>query len=217
MDYTSLKAAISEWAHRANIPATTIDLFIDLAEAEFNIRLRCVEQETVSALACSTKFTELPTDFLEMRLVEYNGTKLANLSYATPEYIAVWREKQPSGDPLAYSIRGTTLELIPAPGSDDPSVDGFGSDLAPFEEGEVSLIITYWAEIAALSDSNTSNWLIASHPNMYLYECLRQLSIYTKDDAGVQRYAQLMQGYYQAMRVSDRSKRWGNGLRVRAA
>ena len=71
MVYSELKAAIAEWAHRSNVPAATIDLFIDLAEAEFNLRLRCVEQETVAALACTTKYTELPTGFLEMRLVEY--------------------------------------------------------------------------------------------------------------------------------------------------
>ena len=74
MVYSELKAAIAEWAHRSNVPAATIDLFIDLAEAEFNLRLRCVEQETVAALACTTKYTELPSDFLEMRLVEYNGS-----------------------------------------------------------------------------------------------------------------------------------------------
>lgn len=218
MTYTELKAAIAEWAHRANIPAATIDLFIDLAEAEFNIRLRCVEQETVAALACSSKFTDLPSDFLEMRLVEYNGTKLKNLSYATPEYIAEWRNKEPSGDPLAYSIRGTSIELIPAPGADDPAVDGFGSDVSPFEEGEVSLILTYWAEVPALSDASPTNWLLSAHPNMYLYECLRQLSVYTRDDSSVQRYASLMQGYYQAMKSSDRSKRWGGAsMRVRVA
>ena len=218
MTYTELKAAIAEWAHRSNIPATTIDLFIDLAEAEFNVRLRCVEQETVAALACASKFTDLPADFLEMRIVEFNGSKLRNLSYATPELIADWRSREPTGDPLAYSIRGTSIELIPAPGSDDPSVDGFGDDLLPFVEGEVNLILTYWAEVPALSDANTSNWLLAAHPNMYLYECLRQLSVYTRDDSSVQRYAMLLQGYYQAMRSSDRSKRWGGvSMRVRVA
>lgn len=218
MVYSELKAAIAEWAHRSNVPATTIDLFIDLAEAEFNLRLRCVEQETVAALACTTKYTELPTDFLEMRLVEYNGTKLYNLAYATPEYIARWRLNSPSGTSQAYSIRGTTLELIPAPGSDDANVDGFGSDVAPFETSEVDLLLTYWAKVTALSDANTSNWLLAAHPNMYLYECLRQLSIYTRDDNSAKRYAQLVAGYYKSLKQSDRAKRWGGAsMRVRVA
>lgn len=213
--YTDLKSAIADWAHRSNVSTATIDTFIDLAEAEFNNRLRCVEQETVETLACSTKFTDLPTGFLEMRLVEYDSTPLRNVSYATPEYIAWLRAAYTSGDPIAYSIRGTSLELVPSPGSDDPTVDGFGSDVSPFETGEVDVILTYYAKIPALSDDNTTNWLLTAHPNMYLYECLRQLAIYTKDDASVARYATLMQGYYSGLQASDNSKRFGGPLVMR--
>jgi len=213
--YTDLKAAIADWAHRSNVSTSTIDTFIDLAESEFNNRLRCVEQETVAALACTTKYTDLPSDFLEMRVVEYDGSILKNVAYATPEYMAWLRATYTSGDPVAYSIRGTSLELVPEVGSDDPTVDGFGSDVSPFETGEVEVILTYYAKITALSDSNTTNWLLTSHPNMYLYECLRQMSIYTKDDASVARYATLMQGYYSGLQASDNGKRFGGPLVMR--
>ena len=212
-----MKAEIENWAHRSNITTDTVDTFIDLAEAEFNVRLRTVDQETVDELVCNTRFTSLPSDFLEMRLVEFQDSTLSNVSYATPEYLTKLRAKHTAGNPVAYSIRGTTIELVPSPGADDPDLDGFGEDVSPFEAGEVTLIITYWAKVAALSDSNTTNWLLTNHPNMYLYECLRQLSIYIKDDAGMTRYATLLQGYYDAMQRQDRRKRWGGGLRIRVA
>lgn len=215
--YSTLKTEIENWAHRSNIDASTVDTFIDLAEAEFNVRLRTVDQETVAGLTCNTRFTSLPSDFLEMRLVEFEATTLANVTFATPEYLTRLRAKHTAGDPVAYSIRGTTIELVPSPGADDPDLDGFGSDMSPFEEGEVDLILTYWAKVAALSDSNTTNWLLTNHPNMYLYECLRQLSIYVKDDSGMARYAKLLQGYYDSLQRQDRRKRWGGGLRVRVA
>ena len=198
--YTDLKAAVADWAHRSNVSTSTIDTFIDLAESEFNNRLRCVEQETVAALACTTKYTDLPSDFLEMRVVEYDGSILKNVAYATPEYMAWLRATYTSGDPVAYS-----------------TVDGFGADVSPFETGEVEVILTYYAKITALSDSNTTNWLLTSHPNMYLYECLRQMSIYTKDDASVARYATLMQGYYSGLQASDNGKRFGGPLTIRIA
>ena len=215
--YAQLKSAIADWAHRSNVSDSTIDTLIDLAESEFNNRLRCVDQETVAELACTTKFTDLPSDFLEMRLVEYDSSPLQNVSYATPEYMAWLRERYTSGNPVAFSIRGTSLELVPSPGSDDPTVDGFGSDVSPFETGEVSIILTYYAAIPALSDSNTTNWLLTAHPNMYMYECLRQLAIYTRDDASVARYATLMQGYFDGLKRSDNSKRYGGPLTIRVA
>lgn len=200
MTYTELKAAIAEWAHRANIPAATVDTFIDLAEAEFNNRLRCSEQETVDTFTVTARLTALPSDFLEMRAVEYEGESLHCIQYATPEYMSYWRSySSATGEPKGYSIRGDELEVIPAQSGTD-------------------LTIHYWAKITPLSDANTSNWLLAAHPNMYLYESLRQLSIYTKDDRAVERYAGQLQGYWDALKRADKAKRFGgSALRVRVA
>lgn len=216
MNYTDLKAAITDWAHRSNIDAGVIDTFIDLAEAEFNVRLRTVDQETVAELLCTTRYTPLPADWLEMRAVEYQGETVRNLTYATPEMISQWRKAAPSGSTLAYTLRGAHIEVLPNIGADEPSVDGFGDDAQPFEEGEVWLAIHYWAAIPALSDAVLTNWLINAHPNMYLYECMRQLAVYTKDDRSIVRYANLMQGYYASLAARDVGKRFGgSALRVR--
>jgi len=134
MNYTDLKAAITDWAHRSNIDAGVIDTFIDLAEAEFNVRLRTVDQEKVAELLCTTRYTPLPADWLEMRAVEYQGETVRNLTYATPEMISQWRKAAPSGSTLAYTLRGAHIEVLPNIGADEPSVDGFGDDAQPFED-----------------------------------------------------------------------------------
>lgn len=197
MNYTELKAAVSDWAHRSDV-ASQVDTFIDLAEAEFSNRLRTVDQETVADLQCTARYTPLPADFAEMRAVEYNGAVLRNLAYVTPDYMAAWRQYEPAGEPKAYSIRGTDLELIPTP-------------------DDVTVTLTYWATIPALSDANPTNWLLAAHPNMYLFECLRQVSLYIKDDNGVARYANQMQGFFTALKRADDAKRHPGPLRVRVA
>lgn len=218
MNYSELKTAIADWAHRSNLASATIDTFIDLAEAEFNARLRTVDQETVAELVCNTRYTALPDDFLEMRAVEFEGETISNLTYATPEAISQWRKQSPTGYSKAYTLRGLYIELLPNLGADDPDVDGFGDDVSPFQDGEVALTIHYWAKVPALSDSQTTNWLINAHPNMYLYECLRQAAIYTKDDRSIERYANLMQGYFSALVKSDKGRRFGgSALFVRAA
>lgn len=197
MNYTELKAAVSDWAHRSDV-ASQVDTFIDLAEAEFSNRLRTVDQETVADLQCTARYTPLPADFAEMRAVEYNGAVLRNLAYVTPDYMAAWRQYEPAGEPKAYSIRGTDLELIPTP-------------------DDVTVTLTYWATIPALSDANPTNWLLTAHPNMYICECLRQLSLYIKDDNGVARYANQLQGYWDALNKADQRKRHPGPMRVRAA
>lgn len=199
MNYSELKSAVADWAHRSDIADATVDLFIDLAEAEFNARLRTADQETVANLACTARFTALPADFLEMRAVEYEDEYLTPIPYDTPEYMALRSTSQITGRPRAYSIRGTDMELFPAP------------------TNSTTLGLTYFAKIAALSASNTTNWLIDAHPNMYLNECLRQLSLYIKDDTGAARYANQMQGYFSALKRADTAKRFAGPLRVRRA
>ena len=199
MNYSELKTAVADWAHRSNVPTLTVDLFIDLAEAEFNNRLRCVEQETVDDLVCSSRFTALPSDFLEMRAVEFEDSYLTPIPYDTPEYMAIRSSSQVVGNPRAYSIRGTDLELFPAPTE------------------ATTLGLTYFAKIPALSDANTTNWLLDAHPNLYLLETLRQLSVWSKDDAGAARYANQLQGYWSALKTADKAKRHPGPMRVRAA
>jgi hypothetical protein len=217
MNYTELKAAITSWAHRSDVSAQA-DTFIALAEAEFNTRLRTVDQETVAELVCNTRYTALPDDFLELRAVEFEGDTISNLTYATPEFISEWRRASPSGDSKAYTLRGLHIELLPNLGADDPDVDGFGDDVAPFQSGEVPITLHYWAKIPALSALNLTNWLINAHPNLYLYACLRNAAIWTKDDRGIERYTGLLQGEWDAIQRKDVNRRFGgSALFIRAA
>lgn len=199
MNYSELKTAVADWAHRSNVPAPNIDLFIDLAESFFNTHLRCVEQETVANLICSSRFTDLPADFLAMRAVEYSGTHLTPIPYEAPEYMAIRSSMQVVGSPRAYCIRGAQIELMPAPTDD------------------TLLGLTYFAKVPALSDADPTNWLLESQPMLYLYECLRQMAIWTHDDAGVAKYAAIVQGVLDGIQRADKQKRYSGPMRVRAA
>ena len=97
-------------------------------------------------------------------------------------------------------------------------MDGFGDDVAPFQSGEVPLTIHYWAKVPALTALAPTNWLINAHPNLYLYECLREAAIWTKDDRAIERYANLLQGYWSSLKANDVNRRFGgSALFIRAA
>ena len=43
--------------------------------------------------------------------------------------------------------------------------------------------MTYWRKVDVLSTSNTTNWLIDDHPDIYIYGALVHTAPYLKDDA----------------------------------
>jgi len=196
--YANLKSAIASWAHRSDITDSVAADFVTLAEAEFNRVLRCVQQETRDTLSVTSRYTALPTDFLELRRIEYDGTDLVPLNSLTPYQATAYQTNNTSGDPAYFAIVGTDIEIQPV-------------------QTSATLDILYYAKIAALSDSNTTNWLLTAHPDLYLAECLRQLSIYTKDDASINRYGQQVSDAVQTIRQLDIAKRFAGPMVVRAA
>ena len=195
--YAQLKSAIASWAHRSDITDSVAADFVTLAEAEFNRVLRCVEQETRDTLSVSSRYTALPTDFLELRRVEFDNSPVYPLNSLTPYQQTAYRTTEPSGDPIYYSIVGTDIEIVPT-------------------QSAASVDILYWAKIPALSTANTTNWLLTAYPDLYLSECLRQVAIYTKDDASVARYGQQVSDSIQTIKRNDVSKRWAGPLVMRA-
>lgn len=196
--YDQLKSAISSWSHRSNLSDSVLSDFVTLAEAEFNRVLRCVEQETRDTLSVSSRYTALPTDFLELRRIEYDGSPVYPLNSLTPFQQTGYRQNQPTGDPVYYSIVGTDIEIVPT-------------------QTSATLDILYYAKIPALSDSNTTNWLLTAWPDLYLSECLRQCAIWTKDDNSINRYGQRVMEAVQTIRQLDIAKRFAGPMVVRAA
>jgi len=195
-NYAQLKAAISSWSHRSNLSDSVLTDFVTLAESEFNRVLRCVEQETRDTLTVTSRYTALPADFLELRRVEYDGTDIVPLNSLTPYQSTAYQTNHTSGDPAYFAIVGTDIEIQPV-------------------QSSASVDILYWAKIAALSDSNTTNWLLTAYPDLYLAECLRQVAIYTKDDASVARYGQQVADAIQTIKRNDVAKRWSGPLVMR--
>lgn len=147
--YTDLLSEITDWLDEDL--ASKADTFIRMAEARFNRLLRTPEMETPLTLEASDESTPLPTDFLQMKAmwidgdykIPLNGTSFANLNASGP-----------AGLPTTYAIVGTSLYLGPIP--DDVY------DLAG----------VYYQTIPPLTVNAPTNWLLAAHPDLYLYGCL---------------------------------------------
>jgi hypothetical protein len=77
--------------------------------------------------------------------------------------------------------------------------------------------MSYYKKIPALSDSNTSNWLLAKSPAMYLYGALVQSAPYLRDDDRITTWGTLYkEAFNDLMLEEQRSNFSGTTPRMRA-
>ena len=60
-----------------------------------------------------------------------------------------------------------------------------GLRLLPVPDGSYTLRMEYYQKIPALSDSNTSNWLLEKHPDVYLHSALFYANKFLRDPEGM--------------------------------
>lgn len=188
--YAELKASILDWLKDSTI--TIAADFIALAEARFNRELRCPEMEERSRATASSGYTALPTDFLEMRSLYLSDSPDIPLDYFAPQHLKTVRANGSTGQPTAYTIVDEEILLAPAPGA------------------SYTLEMVYLAKIPALSDSNTSNWLLASHPDLYLAGALAAGEAFGWNDERIDLWASTAADIIASINAQGMTKRMGS-------
>ena len=196
-DYTTLQASIASWLHRADLTAQIPD-FICLAESKLSSDLDARPMETRAALTTvlGNAYVTLPTDMLEMRRLLLQTDPAIPLQYETPDQLSVMYGASTTGRPSVFTVIGGELQLAPIP------------------DAVYALELTYQRRIPALSDSNTSNWLLTSFPNAYLYGAFCAAQPYLVNDARLA----MFQALYKEAVNGINSVDWysGSTMRVRA-
>ncbi len=163
--FSGLKTTIADYLNRDDL-TSAIPGFITLAESKFNRKLRVRQMVKRATATLDTQYFAFPSDFLQAKEFQLNTNPITYLQYVTQNqgdygsannYVA-------AGKPQFYTIIGTQIQVIPTPDT------GYTGEL------------TYYGKIPALSDSNTSNWLLAYAPDLYLYGSLVEATPYLKDD-----------------------------------
>ena len=197
--FSGLKTTIADYLNRDDL-TSIIPSFITLAEAKFNRKLRVRQMVKRATAAIDTQYFAFPSDFLQAKELQLNTNPITYLDYVTQnqgdyssanEYITV-------GKPVKYTIIGTQIQVIPTP---DTSYTGE---------------LTYYGKIPALSDSNTSNWLLAYAPDLYLYGALLEASPYLKDDERLAVWGNLYISSIGDIEIADQRASVGSTPIVRA-
>jgi len=198
--YSDLKASVARRLGRSgdtDLEAEADD-YIDLAEARFQreLRLRSMEQRSTATL--SSAYLDLPTDFLELRNIQLNSDPVRALECVSPELIDRNYPQTTTAEPEVYAIIGSTVQFAPSPDQD------------------YTVEIDYWQKITALSDANTTNFLLTNAPDVYLWATMAEAAQATGDSSLWQEYESRLGAALDKLRVFDRRASYsGATLRVR--
>lgn len=197
--YSALKASIASWLNRADLTDQIAD-FIAMAEAKFNRELRLNSMLQRDTTIATSNYVALPDDWLQHSslVVTSPSDYGVALDYITPEEFNDRRKHLLPGIPASYTIINDNILLLPAPSSN------------------ATLEISYYKKIPALSDTNTSNWLLQRSPDLYLYGSLLNAEPYLMNDERVPLWAAAVSQAIEAMRMeSERASRPSGALTAR--
>ena len=164
--YETLQTALGDWLNRADLTQQIPD-FISLAESTLNDVLRSADMVTQSTgVAITGGRAALPDDALEIVYAQVASAEDEPLEQITPQQLTMLRRTRTrnAANPRFFAIIGRQIVVTPTP------VSG-------------SLDIDFYQCIPALTDSNTSNWLLADAPHLYLYTSLLHATPFLMDDA----------------------------------
>jgi hypothetical protein len=192
--YAELQDSVLNWLARPGDPlvAPFVPDMVRLFESEATRRLRVGGAETkLTLVASGTPVLGLPADCCQVRFVAAGGVVL---NYVTPSQLPGG-----GGEPSCFTIYGNTfLVLGPAP------------------SGDVEIEILYQSGVPPLSDSNPSNWLLASAPDCYLYGTLAGAAAFIGHDERIPLWLQGRDAAFASIEQADRKARWsGSPLQIR--
>tara|TARA_Y100001938_G_C8000444_1_gene384407 strand:+ start:89 stop:766 length:678 start_codon:yes stop_codon:yes gene_type:complete len=193
--YSALKTSIANWLNRSDL-TTEIEDFIVLAEKDFNSKLRIRQMvSTDSSFSINAETVALPTGFLQVRdfFITDGGSK-HSLQYITPAQMDQIKGSSVTGQPTTYTIIGENFRFAPKPST------------------TYTATLNFYKEFDPLSDSNTSNFILTSHPAIYLYGSLYHSANFLGgvEPRLIQQWQQMYATALERLERNDREDQYGN-------
>jgi hypothetical protein len=178
--------------------------FISLAEATLNRNEAIRDERFETAFTLDQEIVSLPNDFREpLSLTFDDDVRFGPIEFVPPEMLPGKKAQLGLSDfPRFASIvdDGTKLRLAPVP------------DRAYLTN------LNYITKLVSLSadTGETVNWLLSSHPDVYLYATLVESAPYLKDDERMPLWKQeLADRLEELRRLKERQRLGGNAPRIR--
>jgi hypothetical protein len=159
-NYTDLQTEVISNSNRSDL-TNTVPTFIQLAEADMKRRLKLVDFEGAASITVTSGSGDLPADFAGALDVYWDIATDVPLRYLTHEQYNAKRPSMTDGDPVYYTITGSTIKVLPA------------------DTG--TAVMTYIARLESLSSTNTTNTVLTNYPDAYFFGTLKWLYHHTRN------------------------------------
>jgi len=200
-NYSTLKTSIANWLNRSDLTNEIADDFIKLTEADFNSKLRIRKMVAQTSFTIDSETEALPTGFLQVRdIYILNGNTKVPLTYTTPSQMDSTVGTSTTGLPNSFTILGDTFRFSPKP------------------DATYTAFINYYKSFDALSDTTTTNYILTTHPAIYLYGSLFHAANFLGgiNPQQVQTWQQMFATAMERLELNDREDQVsGSPLQIR--
>jgi len=201
-NYSELQTSIAEFLNRDDLTAKIPD-FIVLAEAQMNAELRHWRMEKRATASLDSQYTAVPVDFIQPVRFSITGSTISSLSQTDSKTITDLRtaNNNPSGRPTEYTILDGSIEVYPIP------------------DATYTLELLYYEKLDALNSGNTTNWVLTTYPNAYLYGSLLHSAPYLMEDQRINTWATFYQkaiNDINAEAVNSKTAAAGRRIKIRS-
>lgn len=192
--YAELKTELANWSKRSDLTALLGD-FIALAESDMQVRLKLVDFEDISTVAVTNGVGSIPTGFNGARSAYWDGNLDAPVRYLPPSQFDAKRNT--SGTPAYFTVVGSELLTMP--------------------QNTGNLVVTHKTRFSPLSNSNTSNVILANYPDAYLHGSLAQLFMYVFDEQRASLHGGLFDAAVGRIIKDNNDRKYAGPLQVRVS
>ena len=162
--YGTLQAGIKRWLARPELEEALLDDFIVLAESRINKDLRAPDMLVERQADIQYILTDAPTVSVPEDLATLKAIFLVVDSMRT--VVKPLTEDRIKTDAYFFERRGSHFALFPK----------------TIDEANTSCVIQYFQRIPPLSAKAVQNWLIRTHPEIYLYAALLEATPWVQHD-----------------------------------
>tara|TARA_R100001443_G_scaffold62825_2_gene72758 strand:+ start:3002 stop:3625 length:624 start_codon:yes stop_codon:yes gene_type:complete len=196
--YALLQTSIADQLNRTDLTAEIKDAIL-LTEKRLNRVLKYPKLEKRATATLNAEFEAVPSDMLEMVSIKLKTNPESTVEQVSYDQLHELVPSTSTGKPRYFARQGKELTFRPI-----PDATGYTAELI------------YQAEIAELSDSNTTNDVLTDFPDLYLYGSLIHMEAHVKNDERIALWTTLFnEALLEAQKNSQASKYGGGLLRMK--
>lgn len=212
-NYTDLKSEIASYLARSDLTSVIPD-FIKLSEAKLQRRFKDVTSLSAT-VSTNWLFTASPDVYLYGALLEaqpylQDDARIATWAQIFEKVVAEVRHPDSGSAFTSY----TSLKLAIADWLARPDID---SNIPNFIKLIEAKLQRKFKNVSSLSGTTTTNWVLTSHPDVYLYGSLLEAAPYLKDDARIPIWEQTLDKLIAEIRLPDTASNFTNFAGLQAS